>query len=194
MKCKFLVLLTSAPVNIIVPVDELLEDAAILLADGIDEITVGMCDVHVPCSRAVPVEEIDSFLKFLLRRSKCSLQVASEIEVRQEPVPLAARVEVEGKAALLEALLLAHHEPLRVSQLQHPCQEGITLSLGAQSRMHLACMAKLLLGVLNIVNGKLIVVHTRRLGDDGIHQRTETEGSLLVTELHTGMQQVLKLG
>ena len=98
---------------------------------------------------------------------------------------------MEWKSAILEGLLLVDHEPLRVSQLQHLCKEWVSLCLRAQSRVHLACMVKLLLGVLNIVNGELIVVNTRRLCDNGIHQRTETEGSLLVAELHTRVQQVL---
>ena len=67
MESKFLVLLTSTAVYLIVAVDEFLEDASILLTDSIDEITVGVCDVHIPCARAVPVEEVHSFLKLFLR-------------------------------------------------------------------------------------------------------------------------------
>ena len=39
LECEFLVLLTTTSVDFIIPADELLEDAVVLLADAVNEIT-----------------------------------------------------------------------------------------------------------------------------------------------------------
>ena len=60
--------------------------------------------------------------------------------------------------------------------------------------MHLLGVMELVFGVLNIINGQLIVVDAVGLGDDRIDERAEAEGLLLVSELHARMEDLLELG
>lgn len=64
---KFFVLLASAIVDVVATVDELLENVAVFFADCVDEVAVGMGDVHVPRPATVPVEEIHSIVELRLR-------------------------------------------------------------------------------------------------------------------------------
>ena len=66
MERQFFVLLTSTIIVSVATFNVLLEDESVLLADSVDEITVRVCDVHVPCTASIPVEEVDSLLELLL--------------------------------------------------------------------------------------------------------------------------------
>ena len=94
MKGKLFILLPCTVVYLIAAADEFLEHPAVLLADGVDKVTVGVGDVHVPCAAAVPVEEVNSLVELRLRAGEGGFQVTAEAESGQVPVPLATGVEV----------------------------------------------------------------------------------------------------
>lgn len=151
MKGKLLVLLPATGVNLIATSDELLKDLAILLTDSINEISVRVCDVHVPRTAAVPVEEVNRLVELFLRAGKSGFQVTAKTECRQVPVPLAACVEVERPVAIGELLITVHHEALRVGQFENLCKERVAPSLHAERVLHLFGVMKLVVGVLHIM-------------------------------------------
>ena len=166
-----------------ITVDELLEHATVLFAYAVDEITVGVRNIHVPCTAPVPVEEVHSLVKFFLRRSESRFEVATEAEKVKEPIPLAASVESENKPTILKLLLLIYHTALRVRNLQHLCKKSIIASLPTKRTVHFLCVTELVFRVLNIVNGELVVVHAVGFCDDGIDKRAEAERCFLIAKL-----------
>ena len=71
-----------------------------------------MCDVHVPGTRTVPVEEIYRLVKLFLCLGKGCLQVATEASEVKPPVPFAAGIQGKREFAVLERLSLVDHEAL----------------------------------------------------------------------------------
>ena len=66
MECQFVILLFPFVVYGIASVDELLEDSVVLFADAVYEITVGVRNIHVPCTAPVPIKEVHSLVELLL--------------------------------------------------------------------------------------------------------------------------------
>ena len=64
--------------------------------------------------------------------------------------------------------------------------------LHTQRLEHFLSMAELILGVLNIIYSKTVIIYPVRLRDDSIHQSTEAERGFLITELHTRMKEVFQ--
>ena len=181
-------------VGAVAPVDEVLEHQAVLLADGVDEVAVAPGDVHVPGAAAVPVEEVDGFLKLPLRGGERGLEVSAESGEGHPPVPFATGGQREGESAILEVLPAVHHEALRLGLLQHGLQESVVTGFHAQGMVHLAGVVKFFVRIENIVHRPPEVVDAVGFGDDGIHQRSEPEGLLAVAVLDVRVQQVLQFG
>lgn len=194
MEGEFFVLLASARVDIITTGDELLEHAAVLFGNGIDEIAGRTGDVHVPGTGAVPVEEIDGVIELSLRRCECGFQIAAEVGHWQPPVPFAACVQMKGKSSIAELLPLIDHEALRIGLCEHLGEELVTAGLGTQGTLQLSGVEELVFGTGLTIDRHTQEVNTGGFGDDGINDGPEAESGFTIAILRTGMQEVLKFG
>ena len=194
MEGEFLVLLAPARVDIVATGDELLEHAAVLLGDGVDEIAGRTGDIHVPGTGTVPVEEIDGVIELRLSGGEGGFQIAAEAGQGQPPVPLAARIEMEAEAAIAELLPLVDHEALCIGLCEHLGEKLVTAGLGPQGTLQLAGVEELVFGAGLTIDRHAQEIDTRGFGDDGIDDGTEAESGFTIAILRIGMQEVLKLG
>ena len=176
LKGEDLIFFASSGVGGVVAQDVAFEDGAVFLGDGVDEVSVGAVDVHIPSAGAVPVETVDGFVELDLCGSGGGLQVTAHAERRQTPVPLAAGGEGEGEMAVGEALGGVDAHVLGLGIGQDVGEEGVAVGFGPEGALHLKGEAKLLGGVDFVIDGEAVAIDALWLGDDGIDQRAEAEG------------------